>query len=217
MLAFLDSLKATLMTEKLHWLPLSARIQFKIIFQDYKAFLGLAPSYRCKLIMRPLSTISDRPLRSLDRNDLLAPQARTSTSQQRAFASAGPLLWNCLPVKTRALILSGSFSSTPRVAPYRNVNRIELKNVRGFIYENLFKCEPYKELFALYHKKFRKRSSEKEVQLGRLGNALTNHRLYIMGKHARYPTGFCDLCQVKENIEHIQARKPRGGWGDGPP
>src|SRR6218665_1547176 len=77
MLAFLDSLKATLMTEKLHWLPLSARIQFKIIFQDYKVCLGLAPSYRCKLIMRPLSTISDRPLRSLDRNDLLAPQART--------------------------------------------------------------------------------------------------------------------------------------------
>jgi len=58
------------------------------------------------------------------------------------------------------------------------------------------------------------RSSEKEVQLGRLGTALTNHRLYIMGKH---PTGFCDLCQVKENIEHIQERKPRGDWGDGPP
>src|SRR6218665_2399464 len=28
------------MTEKLHWLPLSARIHFKIIFLVYKAFLG---------------------------------------------------------------------------------------------------------------------------------------------------------------------------------
>src|SRR6218665_3635773 len=45
------------MTEQLHWLPLSARIHFKIIFLVYKAFLGLARSYLCKLIMRPLSSI----------------------------------------------------------------------------------------------------------------------------------------------------------------
>src|SRR6218665_1581532 len=78
---------------------LSAQIHFKIIFLVYKAFLGLAPSYLCKLFMRPLSAISDRPLRSLVRNDLLVPRSRTSTSQQCDFASAGPLLWNCLPVK----------------------------------------------------------------------------------------------------------------------
>ena len=94
---------------------LSARIHFKIIFLVYKAFLGLAPSYLCKLIMRPLSAISDRPLRSLVRNDLLVPRSRTSTSQQCDFASAGPLLWNCLPVKTSAQILSSSLSSTPRL------------------------------------------------------------------------------------------------------
>src|SRR6218665_4123780 len=43
---------STFMTEQLHWLPLSARIHFKIIFLVYKAFLGLAPSYLCKVIMR---------------------------------------------------------------------------------------------------------------------------------------------------------------------
>src|SRR6218665_3868058 len=96
----------------LHWLPLSARVHFKIIFLVYKAFLGLAPGYLCKLIMHPLSAISDRPLSSLVRNDLLVPRSRTSTSQQCAFASAGPLLWNCLPVKACAQILSSSFSST---------------------------------------------------------------------------------------------------------
>ena len=73
---------STFMTEQLHWLPLSARTHFKIIFLVYKAFLGLAPSYLCKVIMRPLSAISDRPLRSLVRNDLLVPRSRTSTSQQ---------------------------------------------------------------------------------------------------------------------------------------
>ena len=86
-----------------------------IIFLVYKAFLSLAPSYLCKLIMRPLSAVSDRPLRSLVRNHRLVPRSRTSTSQQCAFASAGPLSWNCLPVKTRAQILSSSFSSTPRL------------------------------------------------------------------------------------------------------
>src|SRR6218665_2142250 len=60
-----------------------------------------------------LLAIFDRPLRSLVRNDLLVPRSRTSTSQQCAFASAGPLLWNCLPVKTRAQILSSSLSSPP--------------------------------------------------------------------------------------------------------
>ena len=93
---------------------LSARIHFKIIFLVYKAFLGFAPSYLCKLIMRSLSAISDRPLRSLVRNDLLVPRSRTSTSQQCTFASAGPLLWNCLLVKARAQIISSSFSSTHR-------------------------------------------------------------------------------------------------------
>src|SRR6218665_1752587 len=105
-----------LSSEQLHWLPLSVRIHFKIIFLVYKAFLGLAPSYLCKVIMRPLSAISDRPLRSLVRNDLLVPRSRTSKSQQCAFVSAGPLLWNCLPVKIRAQILSSSLSSTPRLS-----------------------------------------------------------------------------------------------------
>src|SRR6218665_1720091 len=49
---------STFMTEQFHWLPLSARIHFKIIFLVYKAFLGLASSYLCKVIMRPLSAIS---------------------------------------------------------------------------------------------------------------------------------------------------------------
>ena len=88
---------STFMTEQLHWLPLSAQIHFIILV--YIAFLGLAPSYLCKLIMRPLSAISDRPHRSLVHNDLLVPRSRTPTSQQCAFASDGPLLWNCLPVK----------------------------------------------------------------------------------------------------------------------
>ena len=85
---------------------------------------------------------------------LLVPRSRTSTSQPCAFASAGPLLWNCLPLKTRAQILSSSLSSTPRLlksllfpgayrtggclwlvftasgAVYKYVNRIESRKSR---------------------------------------------------------------------------------------
>src|SRR6218665_372134 len=58
-------------------------------------------------------TIRNQPEITLD--ICLCLWLRTSTSQQCAFASAGPLLWNCLPVKTHAEILSSSLSSTPRL------------------------------------------------------------------------------------------------------
>ena len=57
-------------TEQLHWLPLSARSQFKILFLIHKISVGLAPRYLCKLIMYSLPAIYDRPIRSLDRNDV---------------------------------------------------------------------------------------------------------------------------------------------------
>ena len=68
--------------------------------------------------MRSLSAISDRPLRSLNRNDRLAlgqerPPRRCVLMLQ--LGRTGPLLWNCLPVRIRAQILSGSISSTRRL------------------------------------------------------------------------------------------------------
>src|SRR5688572_155496 len=93
------------MIEQLHWLPLIARIRFKVLFLISRAFLGQAPRYLCDLIRRPLSVASCRPLRSLDRHDLLVPP--TATAQYRASASVGPLLWNDLPSMTRSMILNG--------------------------------------------------------------------------------------------------------------
>src|SRR5688572_20661954 len=95
------------MTEDLHWLPLTTRIQFKILFLTCKTFLGQAPRYLCDLNRRPISATSGRPLRSLDHHDLV-PRSRTATAQHRAYASVGPLLWNDLPTITRAVMLSGA-------------------------------------------------------------------------------------------------------------
>ena len=76
--------------------------------------MGHAPRYLCDLINRPISAASGRPLRSLNRHDLIVPRSRTATAQHRAYASVGPLLWNELPAVTSAEILSGSTTVSAR-------------------------------------------------------------------------------------------------------
>jgi hypothetical protein len=103
---------STYMAEHLHWLPLSARIQFKILILVLKSQLGLAPKYLCHQILRPLSATSLRPLRSSDRLELFVPRVRTTMAKSRAFASIGPFLWNRLPPSLRSKILSGGISTS---------------------------------------------------------------------------------------------------------
>jgi hypothetical protein len=100
------------MTEQLHWLPLSTRIQFKVLTLVIKSQMGLAPKYLCDQILRPPSATSLRPLRSSDRLDLFVPRVRTAMAQSRSFACIGPSLWNGLPPSVRSAILSGSVSSS---------------------------------------------------------------------------------------------------------
>src|ERR1043165_7478661 len=103
---------STFMVEELHCLPLSVRIQFKVLILVLKSYLGLAPKYLCDVILRPLSATSLRPLRSSDRLDLFVPRVRTVMAQSRSFACIGPSLWNGLPPPVRSAILSGSLSSS---------------------------------------------------------------------------------------------------------
>ena len=105
---------STFMTENLHWLPLIARIRFKILFLTSRVLLGLAPRYLCDSIRRPLSAASGRSLRSLDRHDLLVPRSRTATAQHRAYASVGPMLWNDLPSTIRSVIVTAGISASSR-------------------------------------------------------------------------------------------------------
>src|SRR5688572_26884314 len=90
---------STFMTQHLHWLPLIARILFKILFLTSRVLLGLASPYLCDSICRPLSASYGRSLRFLDRHDLLVPRSQTATAQHRAYASVGPRLWNDLPLQ----------------------------------------------------------------------------------------------------------------------
>ena len=103
---------STFMFQELHWLPICARIKFKILILVSKSQRGLAPKYLADVIHRPLSVTSHRPLRSSSRLDLLVPHTRTAMAQSRSFASIGPSLWNMLSPSTRSKILSSNLSSS---------------------------------------------------------------------------------------------------------
>src|SRR6218665_530881 len=56
--------------EHLHWLPISTRIEYKVLLIVLKAQMGVAPKYLRDAIRLPTSATSLRPLRSMDRREL---------------------------------------------------------------------------------------------------------------------------------------------------
>ena len=79
----------------LHWLPLEARINLKIILLTFKIIHGHAPIY-----LRDLLELY-APVRDLlfsDKLCLIKPRGNfNKTYAQRASSVCGPILWNDLP------------------------------------------------------------------------------------------------------------------------
>src|SRR5688572_25310415 len=96
----------TYMLDVLHWLPITARIHYKILFLVSKAQLSSAPKYLSDYMRKPLSATSSRSLRSADWLDLFVPRTRTALAQRRAFAVVGPSTWNDLPPSVRAKLMT---------------------------------------------------------------------------------------------------------------
>ena len=84
--------------KKLHWLPVEARIRYKILLLVYKALNGLAPSYIQDLLQKYTTS---RCLRSTGKQQLAIPKSSTKSYGDRAFSIAGPNLWNNLPLELR--------------------------------------------------------------------------------------------------------------------
>ena len=84
---------------KLHWLPISSRIMYKILLLTFKTYHGLAPSYLSELISRYTPV---RTLRSASQS-LLSRPTSTFYKQygQRSFIFAATFLWNNLPIDVR--------------------------------------------------------------------------------------------------------------------
>ena len=82
----------------LHWLPITFRIDFKILLITFKALSDLAPLYISDLL-KPYTP--QRTLRSSDKLLLQVPYSKLRTKGDRAFAVRAPTLWNALPLEIR--------------------------------------------------------------------------------------------------------------------
>src|SRR6218665_350112 len=91
------------MTQQLHWLPFTTRIEFKVLFLILKNQFGSAPKYLCDHIRSPFSASS---LRSSQCLDLFMPYVRTTMAHTRSFAYIGLSLWNRLLPRFGLFILS---------------------------------------------------------------------------------------------------------------
>ena len=80
--------------KSLHWLPVSFRIDFKILLLVFKSLHGNAPAYMSAMTEW---YVPNRPLRSADTGLLTVPDANTKTYGEAAFRFYGPNLWNSLP------------------------------------------------------------------------------------------------------------------------
>ena len=78
----------------LHWLPVSACIHFKIALLTFKSLHTIAPSYLSSLIQ---PYVPSRALRSSSAQRLCVPRV-SSVFGSRGFRSAGPAIWNSLPL-----------------------------------------------------------------------------------------------------------------------
>jgi hypothetical protein len=92
-----------------HWLPIKARVQYKLLVLVFKSMNGLAPIYLQKLLT-PKNMITNRRTRSYLENNLLSiPFTKKKTYADRAFSVAGPTEWNKLPAHLRDLPDISSF------------------------------------------------------------------------------------------------------------
>ena len=79
----------------LHWLPVKARIQYKIACLCFQCiYQNSMPPYISDLL-------SSRTLRSRDTSLLTVPRFSLETFGKRSFSVFGPTVWNSLPLSLR--------------------------------------------------------------------------------------------------------------------
>ena len=94
--------------KKLHWLPIEARIIFKILKFTWQCLNNMAPIYLTNLVKVNDNT---RDLRNNKSVKLKLPKISRITLGGRAFEYAAPLLWNKLPDYVKHASTLESFKS----------------------------------------------------------------------------------------------------------
>ena len=93
----------------LHWLPITCRIDFKILLMTYKALNCQSPSYITELLTlyKP-----KRSLRLASQKMLEVPKSNTKSYGDRSFSVAAAKLWNALPLYIKSTDTKNSFKSS---------------------------------------------------------------------------------------------------------
>ena len=87
--------------DRLHWLPVPQRINFKLGLLVYKCLHGGAPPYLVEMLVHSSNVPALRSLRSTARGNFIIPRTNTVTYGPRSFATTGPAFWNSLPAHIR--------------------------------------------------------------------------------------------------------------------
>ena len=96
--------------KQLHWLPIPARIQFKLLTTTWKAINDQAPKYIQQLLRRKPQQIHN--LRSNNKFLLDEPSSQNKNRfEDRAFSFAAPKFWNNLPDCVRNAKTLASFKN----------------------------------------------------------------------------------------------------------
>ena len=82
----------------LHWLPVTFRIDFKVLFLTYKALHGQGPSYIANSL---INYTPARTLRSSNAGLLEVTRSSHKKIGDSAFVNYAPKLWNKLPINIR--------------------------------------------------------------------------------------------------------------------
>ena len=87
--------------DRLHWLDIRPRIEFKLCVITYRSIHGLAPTYLANSCILVSSHPGRSGLRSAANGDMYIPACKSATLGSRAFDISGPRAFNSLPVETR--------------------------------------------------------------------------------------------------------------------
>ena len=82
----------------LHWLPVTFRVDFKVLLLTYKTINGQGPSYIANSL---IDYAPARTLRSSDTGLLEVTRSRHKKIGDAAFVNYAPKLWNTLPINIR--------------------------------------------------------------------------------------------------------------------
>ena len=118
---------------RLHWLPVTARIHFKIALLTFKTLTTHQPSYIHDLLHPHCSS---RPLRSSSHNLLEIPRMRTGFAQ-RSFIYSAPHIWNSLPH-----VITDNLDVTANTFK---------KKLKTFYYTNCYPCLQCFECLQCFH------------------------------------------------------------------